>query len=178
MLGPMQKLVIAFVSLIVGIVLITQVASEGSKVTSLSTITETFNLAPARLAAGAINETYYFYPTYLANSGWRADDVADCSVFPLVVKNATGATLDNNGCASAGEYTYVTDVRLNFCNTLSVNNSASNSTTVTYRYCPDGYLTSSWQRTITNLVPGFIALALMAVAVGLFYSIAKETGLM
>jgi len=45
---------------------------------------------------------------------------------------------------------------------------------VTYTYCPTGYVNIAWGRTTADLVPGFFAIALMLVAIGLFFSIYQD----
>ena len=64
-----------------------------------------------------------------------------------------------------------------FNNTANVNLSTSNLTTATYQYCESDYLTQGWNRTILNLVPGFFALALLGIGIGLFYAVGKREGI-
>ena len=64
-----------------------------------------------------------------------------------------------------------------FNNTDNVNGSVSNTTLATYQYCNSNYLTQGWTRTILNLVPGFFALALLGIGIGLFYAVGKTEGI-
>ena len=49
-----------------------------------------------------------------------------------------------------------------------------NNALVDYTYCNEGYMDSSWGRTVINLVPGFFALAILGASLLLFYSVAKD----
>jgi len=133
-------------------------------------------------AAGAINTTYYFHLAQACpGSDWRIDD-SSCSTTEYLVENATGTDLTDNTdyviYPTNGVCTGVTAGDIRFLNTALVNRSNSNTTTVTYGYCPEGYLTQSWQRVILDLVPGFFAIALLIFSVGMFYSVAKEAGIL
>jgi hypothetical protein len=162
-------LITAFVMLIIGIALLSVYADQSTTSTTLVSTTETLSLANARLAGGAINDTYYYYPTYLGYSGtWRGDD-SSCSVSSLVVKNSTGGILDD-----PSQYVFVTDARLNFENAVGVNYSTSNTTTITYSYCPDGYVASAWGRSIIGVTVGLLAVLLLAGTVGFVYLAIKE----
>lgn len=172
-------MIAVFVILIIGTVLLGVIATQEQEATQLAYATETVNLAPARLAGGAINSTYYFHLTNgCPFSTWRADQGSACYINNLGVKNSTGGTLVDptnyvfvsNGAVCTGANSG--DIR--FTNTLSVNNSASNTTTVSYSYCPDAYLTQSWARTVLDLMPGFFAIGLLGAA--LMFGIAYYKG--
>ena len=55
--------------------------------------------------------------------------------------------------------------------------TGSNLTNVGYTYCGDDYMNIAWGRSILNLVAGFFALGILGVGIGLFYSIAKDAGI-
>jgi len=258
MLTTVQKLVLAFVTLVIGLVLVGQVATVGNTATGYTTETQTMDTSSARwvgavnvavinetggflnstgytlsqstkcnfrlpiitaaynatdgsliapgnysltgnvlknatditwddvlvsynytwngAACGAINESVYFYPTnfYSGASGWRADTTG-CSSTDIStsvgIKNASGTTFVDGVDViinTAGSYTLV--------NTAKVNGS-SNTALVTVSYCPDGYI-SGWGGTVLNLVPGFFALAILIFSVGMFYSLAKDAGIL
>ena len=168
----MSLMVIGFVSLILAAVLIGQIVVAGNVYTTHTTKTEALNLAPARIANGAINTTYSF-TLGTGVSDWRNDYASDCIPTVINYKNSTGDTL-----AVTTNYVYTsTTGGLTLKNTDSVNNTASNASTVAYSYCPDGYVAQSFGRTSIQMVYGLFALAALAIAVGMFYSIAKKTGL-
>jgi hypothetical protein len=57
-------------------------------------------------------------------------------------------------------------------------NAGGNKSYAYYTYCPDTYVNLSWGRTILNLVPGFFALMLIGIGIGLFYKVLRNEGLM
>lgn len=167
----MMMLIGAFLSIIVGISLIGVVASTGNEITNLINVSaENISYASARNVTGGQILGGHTY--YIANipSGWR---VTECPITGFKLHNSSGVLtnlVDYNFTASTGA--------IMFNNSANVNGSASNTTTATYQLCPDNYLTQGWNRTVINLVPGFFALALMAIGVGLFYGVMKQEGLL
>lgn len=161
----------AFVALIVGISLIGVTASQGNLVTDKKIVTnEAIDISSARTSAGAINTTY---PITITNypSGWK---VTECPVSEVTYGNSsTDFTLTT-------DYTF-TDTTgvllLKNTNTVQMGN-ATNATVMDYTYCGDDYLTQNWSRTSIDLIPGFFAIALMLIAVGLFYAVLKNEGLL
>ncbi|MCK9370001.1 hypothetical protein M0R04_08870 [Candidatus Dojkabacteria bacterium] len=176
MLNIMQKLVLAFVTIIVGLVLVTQVSTNVLGSTQKVTATQSIDISTARVAGGSINESKQFTPTVVsaAVGGWRGD-TSGCKAGDVI--------LGSYANASGTAYTDTTDIvrstsgYFTLVNTSKVFGS-SNVTVSTLTYCPDGYLTQGWDATILNLVPGFFALALMAIGIGLFYSVAREINLL
>ena len=176
MANEIQKLIVGFLVLIVGIALIGSVASNSLAVTDKTLVySESLDISAARTASGAcpmsVDETHALA---LVNSptGWKA---TDCPITSFSMLNQTGI-----------EATVTTDYVL-FANngTLLLMNTtiwgdcsaSANTTTLNYTYCADGYLNLSWGRTILNLVAGFFALALLGVSIGIFYSVAKDANL-
>lgn len=163
-------LIAAFLAIIVGISLIGVVATEGnSKVDLVNVSGESISYASAREAAtGAVDTTAIL----IANppTGWR---ITGCPITSFVLYNSSGSltnVVDYVFTASTGS--------IAFNNTANVNTSLTNTTTATYTYCNVDYLTQGWQRSIISLVPGFFALALMAIGVGLFYQVLSSEGLL
>lgn len=168
--GPTQKLILAFVLLLLGAVLVGVLSDNTNGVTSLTTQTETVNIAGARLAGGTINTTANFTLNTGANN-WR-NDYTKCIDQVIVFKNSSGATLVQNT-----DYVYSYNLNTNqltLKNTAAVNNTVSNTTTATYDYCPAGYVTSSMGRTFLDTMLGLFALAVFIISVGLFYSFYKD----
>jgi archaellum component FlaG (FlaF/FlaG flagellin family) len=167
-LGSSQKLLYAFVTLIVGALLVGVVASSAIDVTDKAYATETINLASARQNdyniadnSSASNFTVTNVPTT-----WK---IADCPITNFVYNNGTTAfVLDT-------DYTFSTTTgRLHVINTTRTSRNNVNATTAYYNYCSDDYMNSTWSRSALNLVGGFFALALLMVSVGLFFSVYKE----
>lgn len=100
-------------------------------------------------------------------TGWKAES---CPIATIVLTN--GTTVLTQGT----DYTYSLG-RINLISSLGNNGSTTYSYKTNYNYCPDNYI-SGWGGTVLNLIPGFFALALLLFSVGMFYSVAKEVGIL
>lgn len=167
-------LLAAFVMIIVGASIIGIIATSTQSVTTTTPIASELITLTAATEPMAINDTVTYTVTN-APTGWKVDQ---CPLTNFAIKNSTGSALtvttDYTPTLSAGTFQLI--------NTAAVNTSSGMNTSLaayaSYNYCPDGYITESWGRTVLNLVPGFFALALMAIGVGLFYGVMKHEGLM
>jgi len=182
MLEATHKLVLAFITLMVGLVLIGTIATQANNVTTpISVSSETVNIAPARLAGGAINTSKVFTVTNAA-TGWKSTDAPNECLpayeaagygAPFIYYNQSGDYMTKNTdyivTSTTGSFTLK--------NVKNLNSSTSNTTTVSYSYCGDDYLNSGWGQTVILLVGGFFAIALLLISVGLFFSVAKDYGL-
>ena len=166
----MTKLILAFISIIIGVVLIGSVSTESqARTTTAGIVDESISIATARLVANNINTTKEFTITN-APTGWK---VNDCPITNFVLTNASGTTLSGNYTftAASGKFTVAN-------NTFMVTGGGGNNGTLAdYNYCADSYMNLSWGRTVINLVPGFFALAILFVGLMLFYSVAKDYGI-
>ena len=167
----MSMLISAFLALIIGVSLVGVIATEGNTMTNTITITdEEVSIIPAILADGVIN-TSTELTIANAPSGWRT---TGCPITSFVLGNASEdytLTTDYTFTAASGVITLKDTAEVNY--TVF----ADNITLVDYAYCDDTYLTQGWNRTIIDLVPGFFALALMGIGVGLFYSVMRNEGI-
>jgi len=163
-----SKLIYAFVLLILGIVVIGTIADVSSGITTkVSLINETINIADARNVSGTTHALNYSVDIFVANypTDWKT---TECVIGGFSLVNQSGtvltATTDYDFTPSTGA--------INFYNTLEANMSGtSNLTYGSYNYCNDDYLTQSWSRSITNLIAGFVAITLLLISIGLFYSV-------
>lgn len=174
-------IIVAFVALILGAGLISIIASQEQVLTTKTLVSnETLDIASAR-DEYSINTTvgYQFQPEYYTKAS------SGCDIDNFVISNYTGtaATVDTDYVF------YSTNGTLNLLNTTVwqcqpeadggyCNDSWDNTTLLTYEYCADDYLRSSWQRSILNVVVGFFALMLLAIGLGIFYNILKNEGLL
>jgi len=168
-----SKLIMAFFTLVVGVVLISSLATSSNEVTDKLIISnETLDISTAVYGAtGTINDsvtlTIANHPT-----SWKT---LDCPITRFVMYNQSGvavtSTTDYVFTASAGTLTLK--------NTLGLNGSTltSNSTYLTYDYCGNDYINIAWGRSVMDMAVGFFALALLGASLGLFYSIAKDAGI-
>lgn len=178
-----QKLILGFLVLIVGLVLIGSVASNTNAVTDKTGVaSETLDIGAARMGSGAcpmsINETY---PLPITNvpTGWK---IADCPItsFSMVNQTSVAATVTTDYVFHGGNGTLYLQNSSTFVlpNCSATETGISNTTTLTYNYCGDDYMNLSWGRTILNLISGFFAIALLIASVGIFYSVARDNSLL
>ena len=171
-----NKLIAAFIMLILGVVFASQVATIGQEVTTKSTvINESIDITDAKQELGDINVSVTFPIAQDPTDTWKA---LDCPITSVTYGNSSkvwALTTDYTFDAATGVLTLVnsTDVR----GPAGAPGINSNDTVISYIYCGDDYINLTWGRTGINLVPGFFAIALLLISVGLFYSIAKENGI-
>jgi hypothetical protein len=167
------------VAVLIGIVLVQIIAETTAPVTTKAVTTDTLNIAGARNnGLLSINASKGYNAsdilTYPASTSWKTD-YADCAITSIRMKNQTGGILTDGV-----DYNWVDDGSrargsLSLVNTLNLNTSLSNTTTITYDYCTEDYLAEGWGRTVLNMVPGFFALAiLIGVAFVIFWILKKE----
>ena len=161
-------LIAGFIALIIGISLIGVISIQSNEITKTINISgENVTYTSAReVSTGAVDTTAFTIVN--PPTTWR---VTGCPIIGLILHNSSNSLTD------VVDYTFTASSGvIIFNNTDNVNGSASNSTTATYQYCNSEYLTESWQRTVLNLVPGFFALALLGVGIGLFYEVGRREG--
>ena len=168
----LQKLLMGFITLIVGVLLVGVAATSVTNQSQLahqSAETVTIIREPA---IDDINETVSITLSK-APTGWKTE-YTDCDISNFVLLNQSGATMtattDYVLTASTGTITFV--------NNDNMNETSSNATTASYNYCQDEYLPIDWQRNSLTLVIGFFALALLISSIALFYSVAKDSGIL
>ena len=172
-----SKLILGFLVLIVGISLISTIASNGLAVTEKTLVyNEALDIANARLNSGvcsmSINDTY---PFIIVNppTGWQA---SECAVTSFSMINQT----DVLAVITTDYIFYGNNGSLYLKNTTKFNDCAItvNDTELSYTYCGDDYLNIAWGRAIINLISGFFALALLGVSAGIFYSVARDANIL
>ena len=174
-------IVLAFICLILGSVLVGQVAiSVNEKTDKTNVYDETFDLE----TLGCINATGGGMINFTADAdcnitlanvptSWK---VLDCPVASVVVENTTAGTY--TALVEGTDYDlFASTGIIHMLNTGSTDAGDFNTTYISYNYCGDEYLNSAWGRTVLSLVIGFFALALLGVGIWLFYSVFKEVGL-
>jgi len=169
-LSTTQKLIIAFIALIIGIVLLPTIATQGNLVTdriSIKNESHSFTYAPPYT-----NQTNVNYTVTNAPTGWKSQD---CPIVLINITNNNSRTLVEGTDFIIERSTGVYGLYNTTVNNQSV--GVENNTYITYTYCPDDYMNLSWGRTGIKLVPGFISIALLLISVGLFYNIAREQGI-
>lgn len=177
--NSISKLIVGFLVLIVGLALIGSIASNTTSVTDKKGASEVLDIGPARIADNcnfSINESYPFTVAQAPTTGWRSG--GGCPLTNLIMLNQTSVA-----AVVTTDYTlFPNNGTLLLKNTTKFVNAdctivTSNTTTLTYDYCGTDYVNLAWGRTILNLVSGFFALALLGVSVGIFYSVARDEGI-
>ena len=170
-----NKLILGFVMLIIGVILVGVIAQQTNlRTDKLSVGNESHALDEDGFPL--INGTTAYTITN-APTGWKS---TDCPLTNFIVTNQSGQALtlttDYTVTLSTGEYLLVNNDNTN--TTYGLYGDLENSTYVSYTYCADDYLNQSWGRSVLDLVSGFFAIALLLGAIALFYSVAKDTGIL
>lgn len=174
-----NKLIYAFITLIIGIVFVVIIAGNSIAVTEKDVvINESDNLATSCMTFDAtygwvIDESSTNCNITVSKnpSGWKS---TDCPLTNVIVSNVTAT----GTFAAATDYILHASIGIiQMQNTTDTQDGQANSTLTDYTYCSDGYMNLSWGRSLLNLVGGFIAIALLLVSVGLFYGIAKDNNI-
>ena len=173
-LGTTQKLVLAFVTLLLGVILIGTVAQGALDRTTKAIVTdEAASLTSCYTGDLQVDESSANCNFTVTNAptGWIQTENLDLE--NVVVDNGTGTpltvTTDYNLFADTGI--------IQFKNTTATDDSVGNATTFSYEYYRSDYMNLTWGRTLLQLISGFFAIALVGIAVGLFYSVAKDFGI-
>jgi len=178
--GNMKLLIAAFVVLLVGVSLLTVIASETSNVTETITIhNETLNITSFRNGSIHTNNcNVTATPVQITNypTGWRTNSEYGCHISGFAMHTANGSVLTNG--TDFQFYPNNGTWKCLVANGVFNNTDTTNMTAMNYTYCPSTYLTQGWSRTMVQTVSGFFAIALIAVAIGLFYTVLKREGLM
>jgi len=179
-----MKLVFAFITLIIGVVLVGTIATQGLEVTDKKFVDgevhDITTLYHQNVTGSFINDSGTNSTISITNapvSTWKS---VDCPLTNVVVANVSGAALtvdtDYTVDTAAGTIAFINTVDTNTTN-FGGGGALANNSYIDYNYCADDYLNSSWGRTVLNLVAGFFAIAILLASVGLFFSIAKDYGL-
>lgn len=165
------KLVFGFFAIIIGLVLIGSIADSTALATDKTDITnETLDISSARNDSDATQINASVTLT-IGNppEGW---ETTECTISNFVMRNQSGGTL-----TTVTDYVFAPSTgTLTLKNTVDVNQTG-NTTAVDYTHCAQGYVNTPWARSILNLVAGFFALAILGVGLAVFYSVAKDAGI-
>ncbi len=183
-LTMVNKLFAGFVALIIGIVLITSVATGTLAVTDRTIVSaENHDLVSIGCAnatnGGIFNDTVAACTFALAKEAtagtWQAAN-SDCNLADVSVEN-NSASLYTAAVSGTDYDFYAGNGSIHMKNTTTTQDGDFNNTYVTYTYCQDGYASQAWSRTILDLIAGFFALAVMGVGISLFYSVYREANI-
>ena len=178
-----NKLIMAFVTLIIGVILLNVAAGQSALVTE-STSGTTYVAGPDIVRWGPDNNVNTTNATALAalstTTAVDRNPAVGCGgwdINKMYIYNGSGTYMGASGTNWTATCTD-SDVWIDFENTIDmVDLQIGNDTRLYYAYYPYSYLEAGWNRSILNMTPGFFALAVLAVSLALFYSIAKDYGI-
>ena len=157
------------VALIIGIVLVTIIAEQTITKTQLKWQSETVDISTTRLGSNIDPAVILTLDTGVGN--WR-NGYSECIPSSINYYNQSGSIL-----ADATDYVYTAATgTFHLEDTDIINQTDSNTTIASYLYCPDDYLAEGWSRTVSNMVPGFFALAILLGTVYVIFHVLKEEG--
>jgi hypothetical protein len=165
----------AFIAVLLAVALIGTIADTSNTSTKKLTVSdESYNLSSLGCyQAGQVNGTTDVNCNLTvtnAPTGWEQED---CPLTSVVVTNNTGTalTLDTDYLVFAS-----TGI-IQMLNTTSTNSTnLGNVAKVDYAYCGDGYLNSSWGRTILDTNVGMFALTILIIAIAAAYVLLGKKG--
>ena len=175
-------LITGFVVILIGAVLIGTVASEEQDLTTKDRInneSHTFYCvnSSAVNASGVLGVNVTYSVTEAPLNTWKQ---ADCPLTNFVLQAVNGTTLtlntDYNVDLSIGNYSLISDAPLTMDEMCDA--GEANTTHASYTHCPDNYLNSSFGRTMLDIVPGFFAIAILGIGIGLVYKVMRNEGIL
>ena len=149
-------LVVLAFTLIVGIVLLSQIGNQQNLLTTKQTTTnQTISATTLYEGANEVNETINL--TIYTQSAWKQ---SECPISSVAIRTGDGTTL------GTGNYTlYTAQGVFSLTNTTyTVPSATSNLTYADYTFCADGYNTDAASRGIAGLITVFGAIAVLVVA--------------
>lgn len=177
--NSLKLFITAFVVVVLALAFIVSIADQTRTVTERTQTTQTFAGAgcftPVNLtgtdfvtlhtqANGPTDADCNFTVTNVP-TGWKLETASNCLLVATVSNGtSTALTLDTD------YYFNTATGKITLLNT-STNTRVltNNNTLVSYTYCSDDYLNTSWGRTILNTNVGFLAIAVLAVVLWLVY---------
>ncbi len=176
-----SKIILGFITLIVGIALIGSIATSTNALTDFTGVggeAITIERANEGACPMGINVSHP-YPITNSPTGWKA---ADCPIssFSMYSPNSSLATdtTDYVFYPANGTLMLKNTTRFVLANCSSdADVGASNASTLFYEYCGDDYMNIGWGRSILNLIVGFFALGILGVSIATFYSVARDAGI-
>lgn len=154
-------IIVAAVALILTVALIGSIAQQTQVQSTLTpVVNEVISIAGARLGNGTYNDINESYNFTIAKAAYTYS--GDCPITNVVYGNAsTNWTVDT-------DYVISLSTGIFSLKNTSATTSATdgvNTTYIDYDYCGTGYINSSWGRSILNLTPGLIAIAILVIAI-------------
>lgn len=159
----------AFITVILALAFIVAIASLTQTRVDKTTVTDEIIVGTTAKVGPHFNESVNLGPVVNYPTSW---EVEDCPLTNIVVTNYSGTAL-----TVTTDYTLSTTTGiLNLKNSTATQAGfvADNRTLIDYTYCGEGYVNSSWGRTILNTNVGLYAIAILIIVIVLVYLYLKE----
>ncbi|HKL24432.1 MAG TPA: hypothetical protein VJ912_03795 [Candidatus Nanoarchaeia archaeon] len=163
--GRLGVILMLFILIVVGVVFVTAIADQESKMTSKNSVTnETDNLTSngCFTAGGEVNESNpdcnITVSNWYGSDDWKSSE-PQCYLSGVTVTNSTDVELTEDTDYVLHEDEGV----IQMLNTSDTEKATMGEEVLTdYEYCPFGYNVDSGSRSIANLITVFFVLALFA----------------
>jgi len=177
--GAANQIIMASILFLLGAILIGIVAGQiNGPVNKVVYYSEAVDFTTARAGCSAcsdgssgINGTFNYTlvnaPSQKSEWAWKAAE-SDCDITGLNVTNGT------TSWTSATDYVLTTNGKIAIKNTTVTIATNTNKTYVTYRTCPNDYMTSNWSRSVMNMIGGFMAICLLAAGAGIVINLLRN----
>lgn len=158
----------AFILVVITVALIGSLSTQTNLNTELTKVTdEPYNLTALSCytAGGQVNQTNSNCNVTVTNAptGWKQ---TDCVLTSLSITNNTGTALTLNTDYKVNTATGL----IQFLNTTDTDSTSLGQVAkVDYSYCGDGYVTSSWGRSVLGVNIGLLAVAILLAIAGVVY---------
>jgi len=162
--NTLKTYITTFIVVILALAFLVSIATQtNTATTKTNVVDESYNLSGIGCYQGGqvngtadpnCNITVTYAPT-----GWRSED---CPLTSVVLTNTTGTAL-----TVTTDYVVFTSTGvIQLKNTTSTNvTNMGNNVLIDYSYCGDGYVNSSWGRTLLGTNVGMYALAILIVVI-------------
>jgi len=165
MYDSINKFLLGFVLIILGVILVGVIASQILLKTDFTAIANEAEACIVDSGSDSPNITEVHTVTNYP-SGWK---LTDCPISSVSIKNASGGTAltdDTDYTLTESNGTWV------FINTTTTQGlvGADNNTYTDYKYCGDDYLNSQWGRNMLLLTPGLFTIMILVAIIALLYT--------
>lgn len=173
--NPFMVIFIAIILILIALAFITVVTNTKSVQTEKQIVTnesDSLSTCYEGSADNSVNETKPSCNITVTNAptGWKLTNSV-CAIGSVAITNSSGDVV----LVSGTDYNAFTQTGiiqlLNTSDTLGI---PDNSTLTSYNYCGDGYLTSSGDRGLLNLIPTMMIIALLVILAGAVSKLMKD----
>lgn len=163
--NSIQIMVGAFIVTMIAIAFLTSIVGQTNNVTEkLNSVNETTDLTTSCYSAGVVDESSNDCNITVNNNptSWKCED---CPITNVIVADSTGTEL----VLDTDYELYDSIGVVKMLNTVDTNETNLGDVLVSYTYCGDNYVNSSWGRSILGINIGMFAIAILIAVMGAAY---------